>query len=87
MKLFSKEFLARSDDFVFNDHLPFIGRSHCDKTLRYELLDSHKMPVSRLDVVYRKFLLTKFFTKGWGSPEKLIRYLLCNLHVLSKQHV
>ncbi|CAH1153757.1 unnamed protein product [Phaedon cochleariae] len=31
------------------------------------------MPVSRLDVVYRKFLLTKFFTKGWGSPEHLQR--------------
>ncbi|KAJ8918748.1 hypothetical protein NQ315_015068 [Exocentrus adspersus] len=29
------------------------------------------MPVSRLDVVYRKLLLTKFFTKGWGSPENL----------------
>ncbi|XP_018578413.1 protein ABHD18 isoform X2 [Anoplophora glabripennis] len=31
------------------------------------------MPVSRLDVVYRKLLLTKFFTKGWGSPENLQR--------------
>lgn len=31
------------------------------------------MPVSRLDVVYRKILLTKFFTKGWGSPKNLQR--------------
>ncbi|VEN50456.1 unnamed protein product [Callosobruchus maculatus] len=31
------------------------------------------MPVSRLDVIYRKILLTKLFTKGWGSPENLQR--------------
>ncbi|XP_050313195.1 protein ABHD18 isoform X2 [Anthonomus grandis grandis] len=31
------------------------------------------MPVSRLDVIYRKLLLTKFFTKGWGVPEHLER--------------
>jgi len=31
------------------------------------------MPVSRLDVLYRKLLLTKFFTKGWGVPEHLER--------------
>ncbi|XP_049817642.1 protein ABHD18 isoform X2 [Aethina tumida] len=31
------------------------------------------MHVSRLDVLYRKLLLTKFFTKGWGSPDNLIR--------------
>ncbi|KAJ8950343.1 hypothetical protein NQ318_021203 [Aromia moschata] len=31
------------------------------------------MPVSRLDVYYRKFLLTKYFVKGWGSPENLQR--------------
>ncbi|KAL1493148.1 hypothetical protein ABEB36_011262 [Hypothenemus hampei] len=31
------------------------------------------MPISRLDVVYRKLLLTKFFTKGWGIPEHLER--------------
>ncbi|KAJ8979879.1 hypothetical protein NQ317_017502 [Molorchus minor] len=31
------------------------------------------MPVSRLDIVYRKLLLTKFFVKGWGSPENLKR--------------
>lgn len=33
------------------------------------------MPVSRLDTVYRKMLLTKFFTKGWGSPENLMRFV------------
>ncbi|KAK9308402.1 hypothetical protein QLX08_001579 [Tetragonisca angustula] len=31
------------------------------------------MPRSRLDAVYRSILLTKFFTKGWGSPENLKR--------------
>jgi hypothetical protein len=30
------------------------------------------MPVSRLDVIYRKILLTKFFTKGWGCAEDLL---------------
>ncbi|XP_013788028.1 protein ABHD18-like [Limulus polyphemus] len=29
--------------------------------------------MSKLDVVYRSILLTKFFTKGWGNPEKLKR--------------
>ncbi|XP_011298842.1 uncharacterized protein C4orf29 homolog [Fopius arisanus] len=28
---------------------------------------------SRLDAVYRRLLLTKFFTKGWGNPESLRR--------------
>ncbi|XP_030746322.1 protein ABHD18 isoform X2 [Sitophilus oryzae] len=31
------------------------------------------MPVSYLDVVYRKILLTKFFTRGWGNPDDLRR--------------
>ncbi|KAH0558243.1 protein ABHD18 [Cotesia glomerata] len=31
------------------------------------------MPPSRLDSVYRRILLTKFFTKGWGNPESLRR--------------
>ncbi|CAG9835214.1 unnamed protein product [Diabrotica balteata] len=31
------------------------------------------MPISRLDVVYRKLLLSKFFTKGWGSADNLQR--------------
>ncbi|XP_076262686.1 protein ABHD18 isoform X1 [Rhynchophorus ferrugineus] len=31
------------------------------------------MSVSYLDVVYRKLLLTKFFTKGWGKPGDLQR--------------
>ncbi|XP_063992662.1 protein ABHD18 isoform X2 [Diachasmimorpha longicaudata] len=31
------------------------------------------MPPSRLDAVYRRILLTKFFTKGWGNPESLRR--------------
>ncbi|CAL7945289.1 unnamed protein product [Xylocopa violacea] len=31
------------------------------------------MPRSRLDAVYRSIILTKFFTKGWGSPQNLKR--------------
>lgn len=31
------------------------------------------MPASKLDAVYRSFLITKFFTKGWGKPENLKR--------------
>ncbi|XP_060537240.1 protein ABHD18 isoform X2 [Cylas formicarius] len=31
------------------------------------------MPVSRLDVVYRKLLLSKFFVKGWGVPQTIKR--------------
>ncbi|XP_034952236.1 protein ABHD18 isoform X5 [Chelonus insularis] len=31
------------------------------------------MPPSRLDTVYRRILLTKFFTKGWGNPDSLRR--------------
>ncbi|XP_065166458.1 protein ABHD18 [Atheta coriaria] len=34
-----------------------------------------KMPVSRLDVLYRRILLSKFFTKGWGDPEHVLRLL------------
>ncbi|KYB29747.1 protein ABHD18 isoform X2 [Tribolium castaneum] len=30
------------------------------------------MPISRLDVFYRKILLSKCFTKGWGDPENLM---------------
>lgn len=31
------------------------------------------MAPSRLDAVYRRLILTKFFTKGWGKPENLRR--------------
>lgn len=31
------------------------------------------MQYSKLDQVYRKMVLTKFFTKGWGKPEDLMR--------------
>lgn len=34
------------------------------------------MAESRLDHVYRKLLLTKFFTKGWGHPDHLKRIFL-----------
>ena len=30
---------------------------------------------SRIDQVYRSVLLTKFFTRGWGSPENLLRII------------
>lgn len=33
------------------------------------------MPPSKLDAIYRSLLLTKFFTKGWGKPENLQRYV------------
>lgn len=32
------------------------------------------MGVSRLDVFYRRLLLTKLFIGGWGKPEDLKRY-------------
>lgn len=32
------------------------------------------MGVSRLDVLYRRLLLTKLFIQGWGKPEDLKRY-------------
>uniref|UniRef100_A0A6I8P9K1 Abhydrolase domain containing 18 n=1 Tax=Ornithorhynchus anatinus TaxID=9258 RepID=A0A6I8P9K1_ORNAN len=31
------------------------------------------MGVSRLDVLYRRLLLTKLFIRGWGRPEDLKR--------------
>ena len=30
---------------------------------------------SRLDHIYRRVLLTKFFTRGWGSPDHLVRII------------
>ena len=27
--------------------------------------------LSRLDHIYRSLLLTKFYTRGWGSPDHL----------------
>ena len=29
------------------------------------------MAFSKLDVIYRKLILTKFYTRGWGKPEEL----------------
>uniref|UniRef100_A0A8C5ZKS9 Protein ABHD18 n=1 Tax=Marmota marmota marmota TaxID=9994 RepID=A0A8C5ZKS9_MARMA len=31
------------------------------------------MGVSKLDVLYRRLLLTKLFIRGWGRPEDLKR--------------
>ena len=31
--------------------------------------------MSKFDSLYRKFLLTKFFTKGWGKPEHMRRIM------------
>lgn len=39
------------------------------------------MPPSRLDGLYRRLLMTKFFTKGWGAPDNLQRYV--QFHKLS----
>lgn len=33
------------------------------------------MPYSKLDKIYRSILLSKYFIKGWGSPENLKRLL------------
>jgi len=30
---------------------------------------------SRLDHIYRSLLLTKFFTRGWGQPEHLVKII------------
>ncbi|XP_057661892.1 protein ABHD18 isoform X1 [Diorhabda carinulata] len=43
------------------------------------------MRVSRLDVLYRKLLLSKFFTKGWGSPENMHR-LFDFRHIISDRN-
>lgn len=32
-------------------------------------------PVSRLDALYRQFLITRYFTRGWGSPHDLRRII------------
>ena len=37
-------------------------------TLRWHTMES------RLDHIYRRVLLTKFFTRGWGSPDHLVRW-------------
>ncbi|XP_037959429.1 protein ABHD18-like [Teleopsis dalmanni] len=31
------------------------------------------MPCSKLDMLYRRMLITRFFEKGWGTPENLLR--------------
>lgn len=33
------------------------------------------MMESRLDHIYRRVLLTKFFTRGWGNPDHLVRII------------
>lgn len=37
------------------------------------------MSASRLDAVYRSILITKFFTKGWGKPDNLRRWLTTSI--------
>ena len=42
------------------------------------------MAISRLDVLYRRLLLTKLFIQGWGKPEDFKRYITegeRNVHV------
>lgn len=34
-----------------------------------------KMSLSKLDLFYRKLILTKFYTRGWGRPDELRRLL------------
>ena len=33
------------------------------------------MGISRLDVLYRRLLLTKLFIQGWGKPDDFKRYI------------
>lgn len=33
------------------------------------------MAKSKLDSVYRRMLITRFFERGWGKPENLQRYI------------
>ena len=40
--------------------------------------------MSKFDVLYRRILLTKFFTKGWGNPDNLRRYF-ANWHPTKMQ--
>ncbi|XP_050505047.1 protein ABHD18-like [Diabrotica virgifera virgifera] len=44
------------------------------------------MPISRLDVVYRKLLLSKFFTKGWGSADNLQRLFKFRKIISNRDH-
>ena len=39
------------------------------------------MTPSRWDHFYRFILMTRFFTKGWGKPESLKRYLQVYLFI------
>lgn len=42
------------------------------------------MPPSRLDGLYRRMLITKFFEKGWGKPENLQRCVYQLLRVFKR---
>uniref|UniRef100_A0A4W6DA45 Uncharacterized protein n=1 Tax=Lates calcarifer TaxID=8187 RepID=A0A4W6DA45_LATCA len=44
------------------------------------------MGVSRLDVFYRRLLLTKLFIGGWGKPEDLKRYEKQRTHQNTARH-
>lgn len=42
---------------------------------------------SRLDKIYRRMLITRFFEKGWGKPDNLQRLVLhCAVCVCGKGH-
>ncbi|KAL3289753.1 hypothetical protein HHI36_023148 [Cryptolaemus montrouzieri] len=43
-------------------------------------------PVSRLDVIYRRILLTKFFMKGWGAAENLKMLLDFRKIISNREH-
>ena len=47
------------------------------------------MGVSRLDVFYRRLLLTKLFIGGWGKPDDLKRYreMKCQNHTIIKSRL
>lgn len=43
------------------------------------------MSFSKLDIVYRSILLSKYFIKGWGNPEDLIRLIKFRKVVAERQ--
>lgn len=42
-----------------------------DRLKEWSVFPHWKSKMSRLDLFYRKLLLTKFFSKGWGKPDNL----------------
>lgn len=41
--------------------------------------------MSRIDAIYRRLLLTKFFTKGWGKPDDILRIIALRHSITNHQ--